>query len=74
MSRCSPIFRHIYQLDCKIICSKLRNKFFLALPRVENSSLSSFQKICLNFLIGGSSFYGNRLSLEFMKKLQVKKL
>ena len=47
---------------------KLRNKFFSALPRAEISSLSNFQKICLYFLVGRSSFYGNRLSWEFMKK------
>ena len=69
MSRCSPIFRHIYPLECKIKCSKLINKLFLALPRVEISSLSNFQKICLNILVGESSFYGNRLSSNFMKKI-----
>ena len=49
-------------------CSKLRNKSLLALPRAEILSLSNFQKISLYFLVGGSSFYGIRLSGEFMKK------
>ena len=33
----------------------------------------NFQKICLYFLIGGSSFYGCRLSWEFMKKITSEK-
>ena len=40
----------------------------LSLPRAEILSLSNFQKICLYFLISRSSFYDNRLTLEFMKK------
>ena len=46
----------------RLECSKLRNKFFLALPKAEISFLFNFQKINLYFLVCGSSFYGNRLS------------
>ena len=46
----------------------LRNKLFLALSRAEISSLSNFSKICLYFLVCGTSFYGNRLSWEVMEK------
>ena len=38
---------------------KIKNKFSLALMRAEITSHSNFQKICLYFLVGVSSFYGN---------------
>ena len=37
-------------------CLKLRNKFFLALPRAKISSLSNFQNIGLYFLFSGLHF------------------
>ena len=52
---------------------KVDKQVFLALPRAEISSLSNFQKICLYFLVFGFSFYGNRLSWEFMEKIASKK-
>ena len=62
MSRCSPIFRHIYHPICMIIMFKVEKQVLLVFPRAEISSLSNSQKIYLYFLVGGSSFYGDRLS------------
>ena len=62
MSRCSSIFRHIYNSDCKTIMIKVEKEALLALPKAEISFLSNFQKICIYFLIYGFSFYGNSLS------------
>ena len=59
MSKCLPIFGHIYRPDCKIIMFKVEEQ---VLSSSEILSLSNFQKICLYFLVGGSSFYGNRLN------------
>ena len=56
-----------------LLCSKLRNKFFLALLIAKISSLSNFQEICLYFFDGKSLFYAMRLSWEFMKKTTSKK-
>ena len=62
MSKCSPIFKHIYPLDYKIIMFKVEEQVLVALPRAEISSLSNFQKNMPLLFGGGSFFYGNRLS------------
>ena len=73
MSRCSPIFRHIYYTDCKITMFKVEKQVLSALPRAEFSSLSNFPKICLHILVDRSSFYGNDWVESLWKKLQVNK-
>ena len=68
MKRCIQNFVDIHRTDCKIIRFKVQKKFFSALSRAKISTLPNFQKICLHFFDCRTSFYANRLSLEFMKK------
>ena len=62
MSRCSPIFRQIYHLHWKIIVFKIEKQVLSSFPRAKILFLFNFQKICLCFLVGGFSIYGNLLS------------
>ena len=69
MRRCIQNFVDIHYTNCKIVRFKVdKQVFFQALSRAKISSLSNFQKIYIYFFDCRTSFYANKLGLEFMKR------